>query len=161
MNQVNLQEIKDSMEKGVIVSRPAWVAVVERALVLEDQRHLMARLIVEKLKPRFVAGTTGVWQCQCCTVEVIAGPDEAPEMTHDRGCEYVEAYRAYEAATVQHSGNRAFRIDASAVLAKNRWDSESVEARFHKRIVFLTKREQGKVMGAFRDAIKEAQESQS
>lgn len=43
------------------------------------------------------------------------------------------------------------------VLAKDRWDSFSKEAQFHKLIgPLLTKREQGYVMGAFRELFTQA-----
>lgn len=53
------------------------------------------------------------------------------------------------------SGAQAFNAGEAPpnLLAKDRWDSNSVEAKFHKSIRFLTRRNQGYVMGAFRDVI--------
>jgi hypothetical protein len=156
MNERKLQEIKTSLENGVLVSRPTWVEVVDHALALTDQRTSMARLIVEKLAPRYVTDSNGpdAWACQCCTAEAKGGPDEAPGLIHDRDCEYVSALWVYEAAIAQNSGAKAFLVsEGASLLAKDRWDSNSVEARFHKSIKFLTKREQGYVMEAFRNAI--------
>lgn len=154
---MNLNEIKTNLENGVLVSRPTWEAVVDHALALTDQRTRMARLIVEKLAPRYVTDSNGpdAWACQCCTAEAKGNPDEAPNLTHDRGCEYISALWTYQAAVAQNSGAQAFRAGEAPthLLAKDRWDSNSVEARFHKSIKFLTKREQGYVMEAFRGAI--------
>lgn len=59
--------------------------------------------------------------------------------------------------TFQASINRLLSVSLDVskvnVLATHRWDSTSVEAEFHKSITFLTKREQGYVMGAFRTVL--------
>lgn len=161
--KVNLQEIKTNLEQGVIVSRPAWVQVVEHALTLtennnslEQQNIAKARLIVEKLAPRYVTDSNGpdAWACQCCLAEAKGNPDSCPELSHDRDCMYISALLTYNAVDAQHSA-RVFSAWAPSLLAKDRWDSDSVEARFHKSIKFLTKREQGYVMEAFRTVLKD------
>lgn len=64
--------------------------------------------------------------------------------------------------TFQTSINQALNLKVPAdkatinVLAAHRWDSTSIEAEFHKSITFLTKREQGYVMEAFRTALTKA-----
>jgi hypothetical protein len=40
------------------------------------------------------------------------------------------------------------------LLAKNKWDSTSVEAEFHKRLGFLSKKHQGLVMHHFREVLR-------
>lgn len=157
MNEINLNEIQSNLEKGVLVSRSAWASVLEHAQALTEQHTKTARLIVEKLGPRYVTDhDLNAWVCQCCAFEVKGNPEEAPNlMPHAYNCEYLGALEVYNAAVAQNSGAGAFNVghEASRPLAKDRWDSDSVEARFHKSITFLTKREQGYVMGAFRKAL--------
>lgn len=39
-------------------------------------------------------------------------------------------------------------------LAKHQWDNTSVEAEFHKRLGFLSKKHQGMVMHHFREVLR-------
>ena len=154
--KVNLNEIQTDLNNGVLIHRGAWTEVLDHALMLTQQNTAMARLITEKLAPMYVTDSNGpaAWVCQCCTAEVKGSANEAPNlMPHDRDCQYVSALWVYQTAVAQHSGATAFNIEASNLLAKDRWDSGSVEARFHKSITFLTRRQQGYVMGAFRKAL--------
>lgn len=151
---MNLEQVKKDLENGVLIHRGAWIEILDYALALASQRSAMARLVVERLAPKFAIDSNGLdaWVCQCCTAEAKGSADVRPALVHDRNCMYVTALWMQLASGTQTVAP-TLNLAKEMLLAKDRWDSSSAEARFHKSIKFLTKREQGYVMEAFRTVV--------
>lgn len=112
-------------------------------LLVNNSPHL---LDMEKLSAAIAEGLNGLYGCSRQWSAWHAGT-----MTEDDfyAADNTEECVAQMLDALTKHGMQA----APRILGKDRWDSDSLEAQFHKSIRFLTKKHQGYVMGAFRDAL--------